>query len=947
MIDYYSIEQKWQKAWEEAKVFESEPDGRPAYEVTAAFPYANMPQHIGHLRTYGTADALARYKRMRGFNVIYPMAIHATGTPVLAIAKRVEMKDSELTETMKMYGVSEEAIAKMTDPEFIVNYFRQELETGMHAAGYSIDWRRRFVSTEPFFSKFIEWQFGVLNGKGYLTKGKHPVGWCPKDGNAVGMHDTKHDVEPEIEEQTAIKFEVAGEDAKLVCVTYRPETVYGVTNIFVNEHAAYALCDVGGEKYYLAKAAAEELSNQLDLKVLKEVSAQELLSKTCRNPINGESLPVLPGFFVKEDLGTGVVMSVPAHAPFDYAALQRLRAQGYKMPELKPRKVIDVKIGRSLSDVSAGEAKPEHVDLPALAYLEVLHADENAIDDMLEFATKLQYREESHWGTMLVDEYKGMSEPEARDKIRDRLAKAGSAFRIYSLTNSPVFCRCGGKVVVKVVDQWFINYGDPEWKKLAREAFGKMSILPDKVRNAYASAIDWINLRAVARARGLGTKFPLDKGYIIESLSDSTIYPAFYTISHMIRGLPVDSLKPEFFDYVIGGRGDIDSVAKETGIDYATVKRCRESFTYWYKDTSRHSGSDLIFNHLTMYIYNHVAVFDREYWPKQIVTNALVNCEGEKMSKSLGNIIPLMEGLKKYGADPLRVLEVAGTDLFTDSEFTVDALEGVKSRMQYLSDAADGCGDLGTGELGRIDYWLYSKLNRKILAATEAMDRLELRDAAIAVLYNSVAELKRYFARGGGNTIVVKDYLDRVALMLQPITPHFSEELWHDLGNSTFSSVEKWPEADRGMINDGIESGEELVSKVVDDARQVMALMQRKSGKRPKEIRLVVAEDWKRGLVNEVAVDKSIDKAMEKAGSLEGIDKEAAKKFVGSLAKRASQLVPVALTQHDEFESLDEARDYLGKQLGCRAVVEKESESKSARAARAMPMKPSLDIVFG
>jgi leucyl-tRNA synthetase len=411
--------------------------------------------------------------------------------------------------------------------------------------------------------------------------------------------------------------------------------------------------------------------------------------------------------------------------------------------------------------------------------------------------------------------------------------------------------------------------------------------------------------------------------------------------------VPVESLKPEFFEYVLRGKGQIDEVAKETGIDYGVIKRCRESFTYWYKDTSRHSASDLIFNHLTMYIFNHVAVFDKEYWPKQIVTNALVNYEGEKMSKSLGNIIPLMDGIKKHGADPLKVLEVAGTDLFTDSEFNTEALEGVKARLQYLYDVVERSRDLDAGELSRIDYWLYSKMNRKVEVATAAMDRLELRDAGIAVLFNSVAELKRYFVRGGHNGMAVKDYMERVALMLQPITPHFSEELWHLLGNATFSSVEKWPEADKGMMNDAIEAGEELVVKVVDDSRQVMALMQRKSGgKKPKEIRLMVADDWKRKLINELAKEKSIEKVMHKIGREKDIDKEAASKFVGALAKRVNQLIEVTLTQQDEFDSLSGASDYIGKQLGCVAVVEKESESKSERASRAMPGKPSLDIVF-
>ena len=200
------MEEKWQKAWEDARIFESEPNDRPAYEVTAAFPYANMPQHIGHLRTYGTADALARYKRMRGFNVIYPMAIHASGTPVIAIAKRMEEKDAELIDTLRMYGVGEEAMGKMTDPEFIVDYFAKELEKGMHAAGYSMDWRRKFVSTEPFFSKFIEWQFGVLNGRGYLTKGKHPVGWCPEGRQRRG--DARHEARRRARDRGAGRGEV-------------------------------------------------------------------------------------------------------------------------------------------------------------------------------------------------------------------------------------------------------------------------------------------------------------------------------------------------------------------------------------------------------------------------------------------------------------------------------------------------------------------------------------------------------------------------------------------------------------------------------------------------------------------------------------------------------------------------------------------------------------------
>ena len=213
-MDYKELDAKWQKRWSEAKIFESDPNSKESYLVTAAFPYPNGPQHIGHIRTYGTADVLARYKRMMGINVLFPMGFHATGTPVLAFSKRIKNKDADLIADLKMFHIPDLDIEKMTDPLFIVDYFIKEIEGGMHRAGYSIDWRRKFISTEPFFSKFIEWQFGILNSNGYLVKGKHPVGWCPNENNAVGMHDTRKDVEPDIEKEVAIKFKVEGEDAE-------------------------------------------------------------------------------------------------------------------------------------------------------------------------------------------------------------------------------------------------------------------------------------------------------------------------------------------------------------------------------------------------------------------------------------------------------------------------------------------------------------------------------------------------------------------------------------------------------------------------------------------------------------------------------------------------------------------------------------------------------------
>jgi leucyl-tRNA synthetase len=943
MIDYKAIEKKWQKEWDDNKVFEGEPNEKESYLVTAAFPYVNTALHIGHLKTYGIADILARYKRMRGYNVLFPMGMHATGTPILGFSKRIKNDDKELIDELKMFHITDEEIKKMVDPNYIVEYFVKQVERDMRTAGLSIDWRRKFISIEPFFSKFVEWQFSIFASKNLLTQGKHPVGWCPNEGNPVGAHDTKHDVDPEIERETVIKFKVVGEEASFACSTYRPETIYGATNVFVNEKAEYVKCNINGEAYYIAKDAANILSYQMKIDIIESINGSELLKKKCINPVTNEELPVLPGFFVKEGIGTGVVMSVPGHAPFDYAALERLKSSGYNMPEMQIRKLIDVNIGRSLSDVSAGEVKPIHPELPALAYLEILHTNVNAIDDMLEFATKLQYREESHWGKILIKGYEGMSEPEAREKIKSELIANGKAFEIYVLGNAPVTCRCGANVVVKVVDnQWFLNYGDKSWKALAKEALSGINIIPEKEKNAFNIAIDWLDMRAVARAQGLGTRLPQDKNYIIESLSDSTIYPAFYTIAHLIRKVNTDSLKPEFFEFVFRGNGDAEQIAKNTGIDYEVVKKCRESFTYWYRYTSRHSGSDLIYNHLTMYIFNHALIFDKAYWPKQIISNGMLLSEGEKMSKSLGNIVPLQDGQEKYGIDPLRLQINGGADVPSDTNFDETEIKGIQERLEYVYNIVGRLNGMESGELKHIDYWLYSKLNRKVESATQSMDKLDIRDSVTEIFYNSVLELRRYFDRGGSNGIVVKEFLQDFALMLQPFAPHIAEEYWHMLGNDTFASLEKWPEVQNDMINEKIETSENTVEEFIEDAKNAILLIGRKNNKKPSLMRIIIASDWKRDITNKLAKTKNPGEILEDAK--ESSNKEQITKYVAKLAKQMNSLSSIDITQKEELEAFTEAAAYIKAKTNVNVVVEREEESKSLRAQNAMPLKPSIDL---
>ncbi len=939
MIDYKAIEEKWLKEWEQAKLFEAEPNDKESVLVTAAWPYTYMPQHIGHLRTYGTTDFYARYLRMKGFNVLFPMGWHKTGTPILAVVKRILEGDKNIREEYALYHIDWETVKGMAEPTKLVEYIAGIYREEMRRAGFSIDWRRNFTSTDPIYSKMVEWQFLKLKEKGLLVQGKHPVGWCPNEGNAIGQHDTKDSADPEIEEMTVIKFKDSESDAFFPCATYRPETVYGVTNLFVNDKEEYVVALVGNERMYLSKKAADALAYQFEVKVEGQVSAESLLKKRAVNPMNGDTVPVLPGYFVKADFATGVVMSVPAHAPFDYVALEKLKAAGIQGADVKPKVVV------TMEGVSPKE-------LPALSYLKIVGNGEGASDEQVEEATKRIYKDEQRNGKMSAGEYAGRPVVEARGLIKESLKGMGASMPVYVMANDePVICRCGYRAVVKIVEnQWFIDYGNRSWKEQARLYLPEMKLYPEKMRNAYSATVEWLGPKPMERAQGLGTRFPLNPEHIIEPLSDSTIYMAFYTFVNLLRNASVkpEQLKPEFFDFVLLGTGDAEGVAKSTGIDSVLVKRCRESFAYWYRFTSRHSAHELIPSHLTFYIYNHLAVLPKEFWPKQIVTNGMVNdINGAEMHKSAGNIVPLLDAIGEYGADTLRFIVIVSSDLGSDSAFRPVDASGIHAKNQFLYSEIGALESKEAGALGHIDYWLYSKLNSKIRRASAAMEGLSLREAYIDIYYNSINELRWYATRGGSNSLVLRDFLEKTVLMLAPAMPFLAEELWHMLGKNSFIAKERWPECDTSMISDATERSEQIMQGTIDDAEATIALMSKMDanrGKRPAHVTVILAEPWKALAYNTLCKKKNMGAAMADP-ALSGIDKQALSKFLGQFAKRMNTLVN--LEGFDDAavqESFAEAMPYMAARLGTEVSIEREAESKSQRAPRALPDKPSLDI---
>ena len=998
-IDWNSIESKWIERWEKQRIFESDPDSsREKYFVTVAYPYPNSPQHIGHGRTYTLADTHARYMRMKGYNVLFPMGFHYTGTPILGMSRRVAAGDTELMETFhKIYKLSDDVIATFVEPVKIASYFHHEIKRGMKEMGYSIDWRREFTTIDRVYSKFISWQFRTLQKKGLIVQGSHPVGWCPRDQNPVSQHDTIGDVEPDFNEYTVIKFRSVtggGDRVILPAATLRPETLFGVTNIWVNPEVDYVEAQVDGQTWIISREAARKLEFlNHKVEIIKTVKGSEMIGWNATNPLTNTSVPIYPATFVEAESGTGIVMSVPAHAPYDYQALEALKSDE-KLQQIfhisvDDDKVRPIKIIESeayVSTIPAAEAIEQAVDFRQDNNSK--DKDKDNDDKRLEKATSNLYSHEFYKGTMMQNtgRFTGMAVVVAKNEIKQDLLQSGYAETIYELVNKPVKCRCGAECVVKLLsDQWFLNYKDREWKELAHICLNNMDILPQEIRQEFDYVIDWLRERACARKAGLGTKLPWDKEWIVESLSDSVIYMAYYVIAKHVNSKAIsddnDNITDAFFDYVLLGRGGADQVAKECKLAVHTVEQIRNEFVYFYPVDSRHSGRDLVPNHLTFFIFNHVAIFDKKNWPRQIVVNGSVLMEGKKMSKSLGNIIPLRAAIRQYGADTIRLAMLVSAEILQDADFSFDTVRGIRLKLLGIFEMAEKCRssrphqatgqDQGHNQQGQQqqqellmleDKWLVSRLHRTIAETSASMDRLRIREAIYYTLYSLDRDLQWYLKRAAARkrkniTGMIAEFLKLQVRMLAPFAPFTAEEVWELMGNTQSITTAGWPVVEEEKIDLVAEESEFFISSLLEDVQNIV----RVTKITPTRIVIYASAAWKvqvynailanilEGRINFGQIMKQMIANPETAKAKS--DPKMVQKMIEDIlsAPLEARNRRLKLTGFNEVTTIEDAQSLLSDEINKAQIIVYSEEDPTkydpkSRAKSARPFKPAIYI---
>ncbi len=328
--DFQSVEEKWMRRWSEDHIFEADP--KPTVKklfVTVPYPYMSGPLTVGSAYTILRADVYARFKRMQGYNVLFPYAWHWTGEPIAGIAERVKKHDPDVLRVLRdVDKVPEDEISRFLNPKYVAEYYTRDGRAALPRLGASIDWRREFHTTShnPHYSQFVTWQYTRLREKGYVTLGTHPVVWCPHDKSPTGDHDRAEGVGASPEEYTLVKFALNG--AYIPCATFRPETIFGATNVWVNPDVDYVRIKVDGkEEWIVSREAAFKLAEQMHkVETMGEVKGSELVGKTVTEGVGKRHLPILPAGFVNPNTGTGLVYSVPAHAPYDWLALRDLQS---------------------------------------------------------------------------------------------------------------------------------------------------------------------------------------------------------------------------------------------------------------------------------------------------------------------------------------------------------------------------------------------------------------------------------------------------------------------------------------------------------------------------------------------------------------------------------------------------------------------------------------------
>lgn len=734
------IEKKWQKIWDEKRVFEASNDKtKPKFYALIEFPYpSGEGLHVGHPRPYTALDIVSRKRRLEGYNVLFPIGWDAFGLPTenYAIKHKIHPKK-----------VTEKNVAR----------FKEQLKS----IGFSFDWSREINTTDPEYYKWTQWIFLKLFEKGLAYKAEMPINWCTSckvglaNEEVVGgccercggevVRKTKNQWMLKITEYAdrliddldkvdyiervktqqinwigrsegmEVDFKIKDKDDVLKVFTTRPDTLYGATYMVIAaEHPLIEkykdeienLDEIRNYQEYASKKSDFERTE-----LSKEKTGVEIKGIKAINPVNKKEIPIWISDYVLMSYGTGAIMAVPAHDSRDWEF-----AKKFNLPIVEVVKGGNVE-EQAYTDTEAGVM----VNSDLINGLEVKDAIEK-ISDWLE--------------------ENGLGKRKVNYKLRDWVF---SRQRYWGEPIPLVHCDDCGWVAVPEEE---LPVMLPEVENYEPTDTGESPL---------ANITDWVN--TTCPKCGKDAKRETDT---MPQWAGSSWYFLRYIDPH-----------------------NKDELASKEEIEYWMP-------VDWYNGGMEHTTLHLLYSRFWhKFLYDIGVVNTPEPYKRRTSHGMILGENNEKMSKSRGNVVNPDDIVREYGADTLRTYEMFIGDFEKSVPWLEDGVKGCRrflERVWKLKDIVVD-GDEYSKELE-------TSIHKTIKKVSEDYETLKFNTAIAALM----ALLNEFNDVGKITKADIKTFL----ILLNPVAPHITEELWELLGFEGMLNESKWPEYDQNKIQEDV-----------------------------------------------------------------------------------------------------------------------------------------------
>lgn len=755
--NFTEIEKKWQDVWEKEDAFKTVEDyDKEKYYVLEMFPYPSGKLHMGHVRNYSIGDVIARFKRLKGYNVLHPMGWDSFGLPA-----------------------ENAAIKNDIHPAIWTDSNIAEMHRQLQGLGFSYDWDREVATCKEEYYKWMQWIFIQFYNKGLAYKKDNPVNWCPScqtvlaneqvvDGCCERCHTpvTKKrlsqwylkitdyadrllkdlDKMPGWPEKVKlmqknwigrstgaeVTFEIENFSKKLQIYTTRPDTLFGVTYMVLAPEHPFVPELTNGTKYEAAvKAYQEECQHKSEIERTSLTKEKTGVFTGCYgiNPVNGKRVPIFISDYVMMDYGTGAIMAVPAHDQRDFEFAKKF----------------------DLDIVPVVDSQNPEIDINNLT--EAFVAEGTMINSGKYTGMNNKKAIEEITKDLEAD---GLGKAQVNYKLRDWLI---SRQRYWGCPIPMVYCEeCGWvpekeeNLPVKLpTDVEFTGKGDSPLK--TSKTFGE-------------TTCPCCGKKAV---REFDT---------MDTFVDSSWYFLRYCDAHNSEK-PFDKKKADYWmnvDQYIGG------------VEHAILH--------------------LLYARFFQMVMHDLGLVDAEEPFDNLLTQGMVIKDGAKMSKSLGNIVSPEEIQAKYGADTARLFILFAAPPEKELDWSDAGVEGsyrflnrvYRLVQEYVNEIR---GDFRGSETITIqsaeDKALNFQLNATVKKVTEDAGGRFSFNTAISSIMELVNALYKY-KQGEVNVPLMNDAIEKLILILNPFVPHITEELWNDLGHEDRVYQQNWPEFDPAAL---------------------------------------------------------------------------------------------------------------------------------------------------